>query len=323
MKTLSDVGIASFCAGAVDPGGLAARLSRSLELGSVRPEWCWLALDGAGHVLARQYWWGRPGDSLPIGLDQVSFERHDAAADLVAHARDHLELEQAVCVVTAPVELGDDPGAAQPGLTALLDAAGFVFEVARVSVRWTTGVPVPVDCGRLVFRPARVLDDGLLVSLFAAVADGSLDHGMVTDRASLGAEEEARRRLGRVRSYRSGQDWFSVGFDPGGEPVGYAVPGLVDDVAMVGEIGVAAAHRGHRYVDDLLAFTTGLLAASGAERIVGDTDRANTPMRAAFGRAGYREVRWRDDYRWRRSAGGGRAVPYEPAGPDDPERPDR
>ncbi|MGO8877631.1 MAG: hypothetical protein ACLQNG_17945 [Acidimicrobiales bacterium] len=42
-------------------------------------------------------------------------------------------------------------------------------------------------------------------------------------------------------------------------------------------------------------------AGGGADRIVADADRANTPMRAAFRRAGYREFRGRDDYLWRRS----------------------
>ncbi|MGH9299653.1 MAG: GNAT family N-acetyltransferase, partial [Acidimicrobiales bacterium] len=73
-----------------------------------------------------------------------------------------------------------------------------------------------------------------------------------------------------------------------------------DGTPMVAEIGVVASQRGHRYVDDLLAWATQLLARWGAERIIADTDRANTPMRAAFKRSGYRELRWRDDYRWQR-----------------------
>lgn len=272
---------------------------RLLELGSVRPDWCWLALDAAGHVLARHYWWGRAGSPRPIGLNHVSSE-HAAAAELIIHARGHLDLEQAWCVITAAIEQGEDPSAVQAGLVALVLESGFRFEVARVTVEWTNGAALPPRSGRLVFRPARSLDDELLVALFAAVADDSLDHGMVADRARLGAQEEARRRLDTVRSYRGERDWFSVAFTAAGEPVGYTVPGLADDVPMVGEIGVAATHRGHRYVDDLLSFTTAVLAASGAEAIVGDTDRANTPMRAAFARAGYREFAWRDDYRWRR-----------------------
>ena len=46
-------------------------------------------------------------------------------------------------------------------------------------------------------------------------------------------------------------------------------------------------HRGRGYVDDLLAEITLILADEGAERIRADTDVPNTPMAAAFERAGY------------------------------------
>jgi RimJ/RimL family protein N-acetyltransferase len=71
-------------------------------------------------------------------------------------------------------------------------------------------------------------------------------------------------------------------------------------VPIIAEIGVAVAHRGHGYVSELLSWATRCLVASGATRIVADTDRANTPMRAAFTRGGYREFRLRDDYLWER-----------------------
>ncbi|MGH3622037.1 MAG: hypothetical protein ACRDQ5_09640 [Sciscionella sp.] len=43
------------------------------------------------------------------------------------------------------------------------------------------------------------------------------------------------------------------------------------------------------------------LADAGAAWVRSDTDVGNTPMRAAFARAGYRECARRWDYRWRRS----------------------
>ena len=62
---------------------------------------------------------------------------------------------------------------------------------------------------------------------------------------------------------------------------------------------MAAAYRGHGYSDDLLAHGTRVLADAGAPQIRGDTDLANTPMRAAFRRAGYVEFARRFDYSWR------------------------
>ncbi len=56
---------------------------------------------------------------------------------------------------------------------------------------------------------------------------------------------------------------------------------------VVGFLGVLPSHRGHGYVDDLLAEITADLADMDAQRITADTDATNTPMAAAFDRAGY------------------------------------
>lgn len=310
VQTLADTDAASFCAGTEDPAALRRQLEGSLRVGSTRPAWCWLAVDPTGRVLARNSWWGRHGAMRPIGVDLVSAEDHDAAVALLLHARDHLELHDAWCCITAPVEAGEDPSVTRAHLVAVLTACDFAFAVSRVRVAWRASLhgAAPPNPGRLIFRPADSLTDELLVSLFSAVGDGSLDHGMVTDRARLGAEGEARHRLERARSYRAEPGWFQVAFTPEGDPAGYVVPGFADETPMIGEIGVAAGQRGNGYVSDLLDRATRLLASSGAQRIVADTDRGNTPMRAAFARAGYREVGWRDDYRWQRGTPPGAPV---------------
>jgi RimJ/RimL family protein N-acetyltransferase len=220
---------------------------------------------------------------------------------LLLYARGQLDVLEARSEITVPIHRADDPSAIRAPLVAVLRATGFAFQVARVTVEWTCSSPLRTGPHRLAFRPARDLDDDLLLSLFVAVGANSLDHGMIADRARLGSDGEARQRLEAVRSYAGEPDWFSVGFTAGGEPIGYVVPGLAGGVPIVGEVGVATAHRGHGYVDDLLAWATNVLRTSGAERIVADTDRVNSPMRAAFRRADYREIRWRDDYAWRRA----------------------
>lgn len=256
--TLATVDITSFCAGARDPAALRHQLESSLEAGSTRPEWCWLAVGDTGGIVARHCWWGRRGARRPRGV---------ARQDLVE----------------------------------VLRACDFEFEVSRVSVEWSAGGDA-LDSGRLVFRPAQSVAENALVGLFAAVTDGSLDHGMISDHAELGAEGEARARLARARSYRAESDWFRVAVTPAGECVGYVVPALSDDAPMIAEIGVVASHRGNGCVHDLLGWATRLLASKNAGRIVADTDRANAPMRAAFQRAGYREVQWRDDHQCKRDA---------------------
>lgn len=115
--------------------------------------------------------------------------------------------------------------------------------------------------------------------------------------ARCGLEREAHERLAAARCYGPEPDWFTIGCTNDGSPVGYVVPALVDEVAVVAEIGVANAHRGHGYGLDLLLQAVRLLAATGPKRMVADTDQANTPMRATFARAGFAEREYRESYR--------------------------
>lgn len=300
FRSMPSDGLAAFCDRPANPAQLREQLAGFLAAASVLPEWCWIATGPEGAVLARHYWWGLPGSGKPIVFTSVSAEDHAAAISLLAHARDRLGVEEARSEVIAPRGLGDNPSAGRADLVALLAGAGFGFEVSRIRVEWTPTAGIPRAGGRLAMRPARLVGDEALAALFRAVGDGSLDHGMTAGRARLGEEAAARERLDFVRSFPAEPGWFTVGVTSAGELAGYVAPGLTGATPVVAEIGVAAAHRGHGYVNDLLAHATRLLAATGASRIRADTDRANSPMRAAFARAGYHEFAWRDDYGWRR-----------------------
>jgi RimJ/RimL family protein N-acetyltransferase len=290
----------SFCANTENPTVLLARLTGFLESGIVRPEWCFAAIDPYGEIVARHFWWLRSGSTVPFGIDFVSSEDHTAAVALILHAREQLAVDVAFCQITMPTEIGDNPSHVLADLVAVLNDSKFSFEVARVTVEWTSDKTIPLEGDRLTYRPACDLDDVLLNALFQSVADSSLDNGMVAERARVGIEEEARERLRTVRSYPGEREWFTVAFDVHDSPVGYVVPAYAADIPIIGEIGVAQPHRGHGLVGDLLSWGTRRLAESGAHRIVADTDRANAPMRAAFAKGGYRESRWRDDYLWHR-----------------------
>jgi hypothetical protein len=99
---------------------------------------------------------------------------------------------------------------------------------------------------------------------------------------------------------RKGEDdWFAIGFDHDGEPVGYVQAALVDaDRPVLAEIGVVASRRGGHYVDELLAYGTAILIDSGHPEIDSTTDNANNPMRAAFIRGGYTEFATMRGFRW-------------------------
>src|SRR6266540_4234117 len=76
---------------------------------------------------------------------------------------------------------------------------------------------------------------------------------------------------------------------------GLAVPGGNDNGHIVAYLGVVPEQRGHGYAGELLAEATAFLAEQGTARIRADTDVANTPMAAAFERAGYDQFAIRID----------------------------
>ncbi|MFD0576907.1 GNAT family N-acetyltransferase [Dactylosporangium darangshiense] len=74
---------------------------------------------------------------------------------------------------------------------------------------------------------------------------------------------------------------------PNGEPVGFVFPARNDYGPIIAYIGVLPQHRGHGYIDDVLAEGTRVLAGQDAPRIRATTDVGNVPMARAFARAGY------------------------------------
>lgn len=288
----------ALCAASDDPPRDLTLVSECLADGTIRTEWCSSAEDSAGQLLASISWWAKPHSDIPMLVDVLSILDADAAAALIEHTRSQLGLTEAKAMLTYPHDAGDVRARANERRAAALRQAGFTVAVDRVRIEWTGGLRE--DSGRLRYVPARDQAEDRLVELFAAVGDGSLDHDMQEKRERYGREGEARRRLQLALGYRGEYDWFAVGVNDTGELVGFVVSARVNgDRPILAEIGVSAAHRGHRYVDDLLAHGTGILADNGAERVRSDTDNGNWPMRAAFTRGNYREFASRTDYSWR------------------------
>ena len=78
----------------------------------------------------------------------------------------------------------------------------------------------------------------------------------------------------------------------------FVIPGRNSYNAIIAYIGVVPAHRGHGYIDDILAEGTRILAAEGVPRIRANTDVGNFPMEAAFARAGYETYQRQIDLTW-------------------------
>jgi ribosomal protein S18 acetylase RimI-like enzyme len=275
-----------------------------LNGGASRPQWCRMAWSDENELLAAHVFdsWtldGEPGD-VPTFVQLLGHVDAAAAVALLVHDLSafgcrsvdaHVVVEAAASPELRAVRL------AQPGV---LEAAGFERAVDRVRLSWPDGAEAPRPAGTLTFRPAATFAPEALERLFAEVGDGSVDHGMRTVRAEVGREQEAVRRLGHARHRDHAEDWFVVGIDASGEPVGYVQSAMLgDDRAALAEIGVAAAHRGRGHADDLLAYGTAVVRDAAVTSLVSDTDQDNRAMRAAFARAGYIEFATRHDFRWR------------------------
>jgi RimJ/RimL family protein N-acetyltransferase len=287
------------------PYQLNAELAGDLGAGRRRPEWMWVALRG-DRLVARAAWWARAGDAVPLLMDVFDL---DAGADpqdgvrLVATA-----LAELVPAGGSPPEYGrvvpsgwrDDPEVRDGVETrmAALAQLGATPLVERLRLEWRPGAPIPEPARRLLtFRAVRDQDD--LITLMTAVLDGTLDAHSRVDLTRMSAAEVARRQYDEeLVRYASPQGWWRIATLPDGEPVGFVIPAHNGYNPIIAYIGVAPGHRGHGYIDEILAEGTRILAAEDVPRIRASTDVGNVPMANAFARAGYVTFERQIDMTW-------------------------
>jgi RimJ/RimL family protein N-acetyltransferase len=285
------------------PYVLNEEVGDDLAVGRRRPEWLWLALRG-DRVVARAGWWSRAQDQDPLLMDifDVDGDAGDGvrllktalpavvpagaappeyARFLPPDWRDHQDTRQAV---------GDRMGA--------LERVGAKLFVERLRLDWRPGTPIAELSGRLTFRPVR--NPGELIELMTLVLDGTLDahsrDALTRMSPSQAAQEQYHNEL---ESYTSPREWWRIATLPDGEPVGFVIPAHNGYNPIIAYLAVVPAHRGHGYIHDVLAAGTSLLAAQDVPRIRADTDVGNTPMAAAFARAGYVTFERQINMTWR------------------------
>jgi RimJ/RimL family protein N-acetyltransferase len=269
-----------------------------------RPEWTWVAADeGTGDVLAAAIWWGAPTGSTPGALDAIYVHesvgdgerRTTLAADLLgaahrSYAADPGLAEPPAYHVFVPSDWRERPDVIS-ALTWRREAvalAGLGARLERLRYEWTPEDGIPSPTGRLVFRAEP--DDEVFVDVLARVVQGSLDSDSTTQAAALGAEAHARSDVEHYRNLMLGErSWWLIAENEDGETVGFGIPSRNPKHPVVGYLGVVPEHRGHGYIDEILAqITRVLVAEAGAERILADTDLVNKPMAASFERVGYK-----------------------------------
>lgn len=265
------------------------------EIGAkrLRPEWSVLALDD-DMIVGRAMWWSRDGQT-PIALDVWDARCDHPEATTILNdllTRGHALLADAGVDVPLqhtmriPTTWRDDELIRRDVAvkTAAAAAGGLARSNERRQFQWDAGSSMPPEPHRLRFEPA---DDSTFVEMFARAAQGSLD---VMTRRELAVTDPLTLARGEVDYYRScpgDRDWWRVAYDLAGNVVGVAIPSATPTNRNVGYLAILPEHRGHGYVNDLLAYITHFHVREGALCITGTTDAVNTPMALAFNRAGY------------------------------------
>lgn len=167
----------------------------------------------------------------------------------------------------------------------------------RLRFQWNPGTPLAAPDPRLAFRAVAGREE--LVGLMTEVLDGTLDAHSLRDLMTMTPRQAAEEQYqDEMEKYSTPRDWWRVAVLPDGEPVGFVIAAKNSYHAIIAYIGIRRAHRGHGYIDALLAEGTRILATAGVPRIRATTDLGNTPMAAAFARAGYVNVEREIHYDW-------------------------
>ncbi|MFD8973588.1 GNAT family N-acetyltransferase [Streptomyces sp. NPDC059593] len=285
-------------------------LADDLATGRRLPGWMWVALDG-DRLLGRIAWWTNKEGGEPLALDFFDLSPELTPEERADVGRRLLETATAAVVPAGtqrpefgrfmPADWREVPEtrSALESLFAVLELTGARPLVERLRLEWRPGTPVPEPKGRLVFRPVRDRED--LVALMTPVMEGTLDaHGQADLASGLSAREAAELHYDEeLAHYTSPSEWWQVAQLPEtGEPVGFVVPARNNYHHTIAYIGVLPAHRGHGYIDDILAEGTRILAAADVPRIRAATDLGNVPMAASFARAGYVNFERAINYVW-------------------------
>ncbi|MFF3214773.1 GNAT family N-acetyltransferase [Streptomyces sp. NPDC002886] len=273
------------------PALTTEKIREELAAGQMRPEWTWFAEDENGEILARALWWGRADRESPNALDCLQVRSSVAdpaavAAGLLAAGHEafgklpEYNLSLPRDWRTSPDGLVDAVAWRQKAAA----ASGLVREIERLRFEWTPAAGTAEPTGRLVFREGT---DEEFLDAFVRLAHGSLDLHTQNELRTIDAEELARDDIEFYTDCPGERSWWRLAHLPDGTLAGMAIPSATPYHRNVGYLGVVPEQRGKGLIDEILGEITRFHASEGADRITATTDTVNTPMAAAFTRAGY------------------------------------
>jgi RimJ/RimL family protein N-acetyltransferase/predicted N-acetyltransferase YhbS len=286
-------------------GEVEQYLESMFAAGSMRPEWCFIAEEGE-NSLGRVAFWTLPGMEQPLALvlldvpwdgDYMGVGTR-LLGDVLDKVRD-LGAEEIEHVIDEPPMRPQFQHHPEQRIK-LLESVGFAFRRETGRFEWRGGEP-PAVTGRLSFRTLGEVGEDAFVEAMRMVSEGTLDREIQGEREGLGAQKAAREFFEDARRVKHNPAWWRLAFTPEDDLVGLVMPAEPPGFLSIFYVGVVPGMRGRGYVDDLLAAgTTTLLEAcmrDGREKpLRADTDVANSPMAAAFERAGWARFAGRREY---------------------------
>jgi RimJ/RimL family protein N-acetyltransferase len=280
------------------PYQLNDEVAPDLEAGRRHPHWLWVALRD-DRLVARAGFWSRPGDPEPMITDIFDVAQDhdlDDGVRLLERAQSTLGAKPEYTRFVAPDWRKSDPAPTLLRMRAVEKTGGRLF-VERLRLHRAATAPLPAALSRMTFREPRDAEE--LIGLMTRVMDGTLDAHGRDELTRQSAEQAARTQYQEeLLRYPSPRGWWRVGVLPDGTPAGFVLPAHNGYNPIIAYLGVVPELRGRGLIDDLLAEGTRLLAEQGVPHVRAATDVANTPMAAAFDRAGYRVFERQIDMVW-------------------------
>ena len=278
-------------------------LDRMFAAGSMRPEWCFVA-EEEGRPVGRVAFWTLPGMEAPFALVllDVDWEGDYAVVgprllkDILDKARG-LGAGEIEHVIDEPPIRPQFQHHAQKRIE-LLESVGFSLRRETGRFEWNGEAP-PAGPARLSFRTLKEVGEKAFIDAMKTVSDLTLDREIREERERLGPAQAAQEFFDDARRVQYDPSWWRLAFASGGELAGLVMPANPPGFLTIFYVGVTPEMRGRGCVDDLLAAGTATLLEARRKDdkpLIADTDVANSPMAAAFERAGWTRFAGRREF---------------------------
>ncbi len=269
-------------------------VDQMMKKGSIRPEWCFVALQ-ENRLMGRVAYWALPKAGKPEALVLLDLpwehEQYLSIGTLLLQETLTLMKEMGVDQIGYVVDTPPMPPQWQrfpEQRMRLFEHLGFVVERITHRFEWRAKeCPLPVSEEELIFRSLPEVGEAAFIEAVMRVSEQTLDRRIRQEREQEGALKQAQLMFKELQFFTYDPSWWQLAFSSNGDLIGLVMPAVNPTYATIGYIGVVPEQRGRGYIDALLNRGTAILAQAGADVIRADTDVENLPMANAFIRAGY------------------------------------